>query len=113
MECSASRTKADRPRAHTPGRGIGGADIDGPVEEEQGGVDGAALGAVAGLGVAELDMVAYVASGQGDGPGFAGHGDPITGDCGHGPGVAVVDHHAAVGAQGALVVAGHDHITNM
>ena len=40
------------------------ADVGGPVEEEEGAVDGAALGGVAGRGVGQLDVLGDVAGGE-------------------------------------------------
>ncbi len=70
------------------------ADVGGAVEDEDGAVDGAALGGVAGLRVAELDVLGDVGGGEPD----ACPVGPVSGEVavavhgGDGPVVAVVDH---------------------
>ena len=61
-----------------PAAGEGDVDaavVDVGVDEEEGVVDGAALGGVAGLRVGELDVCGDVVGGEVDGAGSAGGGD--------------------------------------
>ena len=53
-------------RAASGHRGVDAAAVGGSVDEEQGGVDGAALVGVAGLGVAQLDVLGHVVGGEAD-----------------------------------------------
>ena len=77
---------------------VDASDVAGTVEDEDGSVDGAALGGVAGLGVAELDMLRDVVGGEPDGSGGSGSGDVATAvQSGDGPVIAVADHVALVG----------------
>ena len=93
---------------------VDAAGVGGSVEVEDGVVDGAALVGVAGLGVAELDIVGHVAGGQLDGSCDPGGGDAAVGvDGGDGPVVAVADHVVLVGAKAAVVSAGDDLVALM
>ena len=56
-------------------RDVDAASVGGTVEVEEGAVDGAALGGVAGLGVGQLDVGGDVVGGQGDPAGRAGDGE--------------------------------------
>ena len=68
----------------------------------------AALGGVAGLGVAELDVLGDVAGGESDGAGTPSEADTGIGvDGGDRPVVAVLHHQSLAGAQGSVVAAGH------
>ena len=49
--------------------------VGGGVDEEEGGVDGAALGGVAGLGIPEFEVLGDVVGGKTDGAGAAGEED--------------------------------------
>ena len=79
------------------------------------GVDGQALGAVGGDGVAEVDVLGDVVGGQHDaGPessaGAAHLDGPVAADVDDRPAVAVADPAAAPGAQRAVVAAGDDEV---
>ena len=54
---------------------VDAADVGGAVEKEDGSVDGAALGGVAGLGVGQLNVSLDVVGGEADGAGAAGDGE--------------------------------------
>ena len=54
---------------------VDASDVAGSVEHEDGSVDGAALGGVAGLGVAEFDVLGDVVGGEADGAAGPGGGD--------------------------------------
>src|SRR5690606_26047487 len=78
-------------------------------------VDGVALVAVGGGGVAEADVVAGVVRREGHGAPAVVVGDgerPVSADVLHGPAVAVADRFVVVGSQGAVVPAGDDVITH-
>jgi hypothetical protein len=86
--------------------------VDGAVDEEEGEVDGAALGGVAGLGVTEFEMFSGVVGGEPRGAGWSGDGHPtIRIDTFDRPVVPVLDHGSAVGSEAALVVTGDDFVT--
>ena len=71
------------------------ADVGGSVEDDEGVVDGAALGGGAGGGVAQLDVLGDVAGGEGHGAGGTGDGEAVVGvDGGDGPPGPVADHVA-------------------
>ncbi|HUG74428.1 MAG TPA: hypothetical protein VMM81_01980 [Acidimicrobiia bacterium] len=87
--------------------------VDRTVDEEECEVDGAALGGVAGLGVAEFEMLSGVIGGETDGAGWSGDGDRTVGMDGlDGPVVPVLDHGTAVGAEAALIAAGDDFVAD-
>jgi hypothetical protein len=76
------------------------------VNEEEGGVDGAALGGVAGLGVAKFEMVDHVLEWDPNRAGTAGESDTvIVVDFRDGPVVAVLDHESLVGVEVPVVAA--------
>ena len=78
------------------------------VDEDEGAVDGDALGGVGGAGVGEFDVLGDVVGVEAGGAVVAGDGDAAVGvDVGDGPPVAVGDEHALVGAL-AQVLAGGD-----
>ncbi len=54
---------------------VDAADVGRAVEDEEGPVDSAALGGVAGLGVGEFDVLADVGRGEADGAGPARDGE--------------------------------------
>ena len=91
-------------------RGVDTATVRVAVDEEEGGVDGASLGGVAGLGVAEFEILGHVVARKPDPASTAGEGDTAVGVDGFdGPVVAVLDHQPSVGAEGPVVAAG-DHL---
>ena len=70
--------------------GVDAAAVGEAVDEENGGVDGAALGGVAGLGVAKFEMLGYVLGWEPDRAGAAGERKAVIGvDRFDGPVVAV------------------------
>ena len=75
----------------TSGEGdVDASDVAGSVEHEDGSVDDAALGGVAGLGVAEFDVFGDVAGGEADGAAGPGGGDvAVAVEGGDGPLVTV------------------------
>ena len=87
--------------------------VDEAVDEEEPDIDGAALGGVTGLGVPELEILGDVVSGKPHRSGASGDGDgTVTVDVFDRPVVPVLHHDPAVGAQGALVAAGHDFVAD-
>ena len=93
---------------------VDAADVGGAVEDEDGSVDGAALGGVAGLGVGQLDVVLDVVGGEADGAGSSVDGEvAVAVDGVDGPLVAVADHEAAVGVELAVVAAGGDLVADV
>ena len=73
--------------------------VDGAVDEEETGVDGAALGGMAGLGVAKFEILDGVVGGKTHPARASGDGDGAVGvDSFDGPVVPVLHHHAVVGA---------------
>ena len=99
-----------------PASGHGGVDaatVGGCVDEEEAGVDGAALGGVAGLGVSQLEVVGGVLDGETHGAGASGDGDAsIVVDAGDRPVVAVLDHKTLIGAEGPVVASGDDLVAD-
>src|SRR5215207_686117 len=84
------------------------------VDDSVGGVGGDALGGVNGGGVAELDGLPHVVTGEGDG--FAGaqvvrSEFAVGGESSDGPPVAVADPVAAVG-EAAVIEAGDDQVAD-
>ena len=74
---------------------------------------GAPLGGVAGLGVAEFDVLGDVVGGEADGAGGPGGGDvTVAMERGDGPLVAVADHVVPVGEELAVVASGDDLIAD-
>jgi len=74
------------------------------------GVDGAVLCGVAGLGVAEFEILGHVLGWEPDSAVPAGEGNAAIGvDCGDRPMVAVLDHQSPFGAE-CPVVAPSDHL---
>src|SRR4051794_28554856 len=106
------RRFSSRPRVAPTYRPGGGRQRD----ELDGDVDGVALGAVFGGGVAKADVVVDVVGGQGEGAvsGAVGHGErsvPVSGE--DVPHVAVADRLSHLGAQVPLVAAGGDHVARV
>jgi hypothetical protein len=92
---------------------VDAADVAGAVEDEEGSVDGAALGGAAGLGVGQPDVLSQVRRRQADYPGAAGDSDrAVAVQVGDGPGVAVLDHQAAVGVELPVVATRRDPVTD-
>lgn|GEM_PF-6654158 len=93
---------------HVDAPGVGRA-----IEQEEGAVDGTALGGVTRLGVAELDMLCHVVVREADGAARPMRDEvAAASDGGDGPAVAVADHGAPVGPKRAVVVPGHDLIAD-
>jgi hypothetical protein len=100
------------------GSAAGGADVEGAVAGRQGDqrvadIDGVALVGVGGGGVAEAQMGLCVVGGDGDGAlsPLSGQGEaPVDVDGVDSPELAVADGFVVVGAQGAVVAAGHDEV---
>ena len=90
--------------------------IDGPVDQEEGVVDGAALRGGTGLRVSELDVVCVVCvvgGGEPDGAVVSGGGDRATAvQFGYGPLITIVNRDVPVGLQVAVVAAGDDPVTD-
>lgn len=88
--------------------------VAGCVDEEEGGVDGTALGGVACLGVAEPDIGRDVFGGESDGSGLASDRDtPVGVDVGDGPVVSVLDHVSLVGLEATVVASSYYFVSNM
>ena len=67
---------------------------------------------MARLGVPQFEMLAHVTGREKDGAGAAHEGDAAVGeDCLHGPVIPILHYQPTVGAQGAVVAAGHHLIT--
>ena len=86
----------------------------GGFDEDVGGVGGEDLGTVGGDGVAEVDVLGHVVSGQDDAvaepdPGWADRHRPIAAHGGDGPGLAVADPAVPV-PQPPVVTAGDDRV---
>jgi integrase len=83
------------------------------VHEKKGGVNGAALGGVAGLGIAEFDVSGDIVGGEPDLAGGSRDCDAsVAVDGGDRPVAAVLDHDAEVGAKSSVVAAGNHLVTN-
>ena len=88
-------------------RGVDTPAVGGCVEEEESVVDGSALGGVAGLGVAEFEMLGYVLGWEPNRASASGEIDAAIGvDRFDGPVIAVFDHQPLVGAEATVVAAG-------
>jgi len=87
--------------------------IDGAVDEEETRFDGAALGSVTGLRIAQFDILDGVVGRETHAARLSGDGDGAVGVDGFdGPVVPVLHHDTAVGAQGAPVAAGNHLVTD-
>ncbi len=91
---------------------VDAADVGWGVDQEDGSVDGAALGGVAGLSVGELDVVSDVVGGETGCAGPASNAEiAVATSLGDGPLVSVADHLALVGVELPMVAARRDLIT--